>query len=143
MPDSNCACFELYDHEADMGVRGMSETRAGAFEQTALALTAVVVDPACVRPEIKVEVTCSAPDDELLLVEWLNAIVYEMAVRRMLFSRFQVQFDDNGLNGRIWGEFTDIERHHPAVEVKGATLTTLAVYRNERNLWVAQTVVDV
>ena len=126
-----------------MGIRGMGACRAGAFEQAALALTAVVVEPSCIRAEIRVEVSCSAPDDELLLVEWLNAVVYEIAVRKMLFSRFQVQFEDGGLRGKMWGEGIDLERHHPAVEVKGATLTTLAVYLNEQNLWVAQTVVDV
>ena len=33
---------------------------------------------------------CEAPDDELLLVDWLNALIYEMATRHMLFGRFAV-----------------------------------------------------
>lgn len=38
-----------------------------------------------------VHLTCEAPDLELLFVEWLNAIIYEMAVRNMLFGRFLVE----------------------------------------------------
>ena len=75
-------------HRADIGVRGIAATRSGAFEQAALALTAVVCDPASVEPREAVPIGCDAADDEGLLVAWLNALVYEMAVRHMLFGRF-------------------------------------------------------
>jgi SHS2 domain-containing protein len=39
------ARWEHYEHDADIGVRGYGATRAQAFEQAALALTAVVTDP--------------------------------------------------------------------------------------------------
>src|SRR3974377_2470988 len=79
-----------FPHDADVGVRGLGATAAEAFEQAAQALTAVVTH-AEVRPLAPVEVRCEAPDLELLFVEWLNAVIYEMAVRRMLFSRFAVR----------------------------------------------------
>ena len=90
----------------------------------------------------RVAIECEAPDDELLFADWLNAVVYEMATRRMLFGRFAVRFDGHRLSGEAWGEPVDAARHHPAVEVKGATYTTLRVAR-EAGRWVAQTVVDV
>ena len=46
------------------------------------------------------------------------------------------------LHAQAWGELVDPARHHPAVEVKGATYTALRVAR-ENGEWVAQTVVDV
>jgi len=134
--------WEHFEHGADVGVRGYGATLAEAFEQAALALTAVITDPATVRPLEHVEVSCEAPDNELLLAEWLNAIVYEMATRRMLFSRFAVRLESDGLSGEAWGEPVEAARHHPAVEVKGATYTQLRV-APEGDGWVAQTVVDV
>jgi SHS2 domain-containing protein len=134
--------WEHFPHGADVGVRGFGETKAEAFAQAALAMTAVVVDPAVVEPREAVAVQCEAPDDELLLAEWLNSLVYEMATRRMLFSRFAVRFDGPLLSGQAWGERVDVARHHPAVEIKGATYTQLRVAR-EAEGWVAQTVVDV
>lgn len=125
-----------------MGVRGIGCTRAEAFEQAALALTAVVTDPAGVRPLEEVVVTAEAPDDELLLVDWLNALIYEMATRNLLFGRYRVRFEGRHLEGRAWGETAEPERHQPAVEVKGATYTALRVAR-EHGAWVAQCVVDV
>jgi SHS2 domain-containing protein len=128
---------------ADIGVRGIGATRESAFEQAAIALTAVVTDPACVEPREQVPIECEAPDDELLLAEWLNALVYEMSTRRMLFARFTVRIEDHRLRGSAWGEPASSARHQPAVEVKGATYTGLRVAREPSGAWVAQCVVDV
>lgn len=136
-------CWEHFPHEADMGVRGLGATLGQAFEQAALALTAVVTDPAAVIPREMIQLSCEAPDDELLLVDWLNALVYEMATRSMLFSRFEVRLEGRRLSAKAWGEALDIARHHPAVEVKGATYTALKVARQADGGWLAQCVVDV
>lgn len=123
-------------------MRGLGASVAQAFEQAALALTAAVTDPASVAPREAVRIECAAPDEELLLVDWLNSLVYEMATRRMLFSRFEVHLAGGHLSARAWGEPVDAARHQPAVEVKGATYTTLRVAR-EGDEWLAQTVIDV
>jgi len=132
-----------FPHQADMGVRGVGPTREAAFEQAALAMTAVITDPARVAPDTAVAICCEAPDDELLLVDWLNALILEMAARHMLFSRFEVSLDGQRLSATAWGEPIDLDRHQPAVEVKGATYTELKVGRTESGEWQAQCVVDV
>jgi SHS2 domain-containing protein len=136
------ARWEHFEHGADIGVRGFGSTKADAFEQAAAALTAVVADLDTVEPSEAIVIECEAPDDELLFAEWLNALIYEMATRRMLFRRFDVQLEGTRLRARAYGEHIDAARHQPAVEVKGATYTTLRVAR-EGGEWVAQTVVDV
>lgn len=137
------AGWELFPHGADIGLRGFGPTRDAAFEQAALALTGAVTDVATVEPKEEVTVTCEAPDDEMLLVEWLNALVFEMATRKMLFARFAVAIDGTGLRGRAWGEPVEIARHQPATEVKGATYTALKVARLPNGGWLAECVVDV
>jgi len=137
------ATWEHFEHGADIGVRGIGATRAEAFEQAALALTAVLTDPAGVVPRAMVEIRCAAPDVEVLLVDWLNALVYEMATRRMLFGRFGVTIGGQALTGEAWGEPVDVARHRPAVEVKGATYTALSVACRADGNWVAQCIVDV
>lgn len=123
-------------------MRGRGPTLAGAFEQAALALTAVVTDPANVAPRERVELACEEADPELLLVDWLNEIVYAMATRNMLFGRFEVRIEDGRLRASAWGEAVDRARHEPAVEIKGATYTALSVARTD-DLWQVQCVVDV
>jgi len=136
------ARWEHFPHEADMGVRGFGATKAEAFEQAALAMIAVITD-ATIEPREAVAIACEAPDDELLFAEWLNNLIYEMATRNMLFSRFAVRLDGTRLSAQAWGERTDVARHHPAVEIKGATYTALRVARDDKGGWMAQTVVDV
>lgn len=135
--------WEHFPHQADIGVRGIGSTKEAAFEGAAHALTAVITDLESVAPTQSVSIVCEAPDDELLLVDWLNALVYEMATRKMLFSRFNVRINDHLLHATAWGESIEVARHQPAVEVKGATYTELSVKRDEEGRWVAQCVVDV
>ena len=133
---------ELFPHGADVGVRGVGPTLASAFEQAALALTSAVTDPAGIAARDAVAVSCAATDDAFLLLDWLNAVIYEMAVRRMVFGRFAVSINGHRLHGEAWGEPIDRARHMPAVEPKGATLTALNVERRD-GAWVAQCIVDV
>jgi SHS2 domain-containing protein len=132
-----------FDHQADIGVHGSGPGLAAAFEQAAVALTAVVTDPAGVTADTAVRVSCSAPDAELLLVDWLNAVIYEMATRNMLFREFSVTIDGNCLQGTARGETVDVARHQPAAEPKGATFTALRVYEDNTGTWHAQCVIDV
>ena len=142
-PHALDAHWEHYDHGADIGVRGVGGDKASAYEQAALALTAVVTRLDEVIPTTRIDVDCEGTDDEMIFIDWLNAVIYEMATRKMLFSRFQVHLREDGLSGELWGEVVDVGRHHPVVEIKGATLTTLAVSQDHHGQWVAQTVVDV
>jgi SHS2 domain-containing protein len=135
--------WEHFLHGADAGVRGRGATLAQAFEQAAVAMTAVITEPGLVQPREQVRIERDCPDREILLTEWLNAIVYEMATRRMLFSEFEVRIDDGRLSAAARGEPVDVDRHHPAVEVKGATLTQLKVAQEPDGSWIAQCVVDV
>jgi SHS2 domain-containing protein len=139
----NVARWEHYSHGADVGVRGFGHSAEEAFEQAATALTAVVADVSAVRQSETVEIHCEAPDLEFLLVSWLNAVIYEMAVRDMLFSKYKVVLSGLSLTGTLVGESIDVERHQPAVEAKGATVTDLKVACDNEGRWLAQCIIDV
>jgi len=117
----NRAAWEHFSHEADVGIRGFGVTPAEAFEQAAVALTAVVTH-AEIKPLTSVD---------------------EMAIRKMLFGCFAVAIEGTRLNGILWGEPVDVARHAPACEPKGATYTALQVRKNDGGLWSAGCVVDV
>ena len=131
-----------FEHGADIGVRGFGPTIEAAFEQAARALTAVVVDPDEVSPKLSIDIACAAPDDEILLVDWLNAVIFEMAARGMVFGALEVHISEGRLTATARGEPVDRVRHAPAVEVKGATFTELRVVKQQDG-WSAQCVIDV
>ena len=134
--------WEHFAHDADIGIRGVGSSPADAFEQAATALTAVITDPNRVHSRVALDIVCTAPDLELLLVDWLNALIYEMATRHMLFSQYEVRIDGSRLQAKVGGEAVDCVEHAPAVEIKGATFTALKVAEIDGK-WIAQCVVDV
>jgi SHS2 domain-containing protein len=135
--------WEHFHHRADVGVRGFGATVAEAFCAAAQGLTAIVTDLDLVRPTKRVRIACEAPDDATLFLDWLNAIIFEMATRQMIFSRFEAAIIGGRLDGAAWGEAVDRSRHSPAVEPKGATWTELDVAQEEDGRWRAQCVIDV
>jgi tRNA nucleotidyltransferase (CCA-adding enzyme) len=135
--------WDHFEHQADIGLRAAAPSRAALFEYLGEALTAVITDPGDVRAAETITVHCEAPDNALLLVDWLNALIYEMATRRMLFSEWHVELRDHTLSARVSGEPVDRSRHQPVVEVKGATYTALSVEQDDDGTWHGQCVVDV
>jgi SHS2 domain-containing protein len=134
--------YETFEHEADVGIRGFGKTAKEAFENAAAALYSVMVKIEAVTPREERHITVSAPDQELLLVEWLNALLSLSDIERMVFSRFVVTMEGTHLQGTAWGEKLDRMRHEPKVEVKGATYHLLKVHK-DGDRYVAQCVVDV
>ena len=134
--------YETFEHEADIGIRGLGGTIEEAFANTALAMYSVMVRIDAVKPLEKRLISASAPDMELLLVEWLNALLSLSDIERMVFSKFEVKIEAASLSCIAWGEKLDRMRHEPNVEVKGATYHLLRVGK-ENGRYIAQCVVDV
>ncbi|MDJ0630180.1 MAG: archease [Rhodobacter sp.] len=70
-------------------------------------------------------------------------LIYELATRRMLFRDFQVEIVGEPQSTRATGEAVDTQRHAPAVEPNGATMTDLVVAQRAGGWWVAQSVIDI
>jgi SHS2 domain-containing protein len=136
--------WEHFPHGADVGIRGIGDTPEEAFAQAALAVTASITDIDRVRPRDEITIECAGADLEDLFFTFIDALVFEMSTRKMVFSQFEVRMAGGQLRARIRGEAVDRERHEPAVEVKGPTLTELRVSQQTSTCeWIAQCVVDV
>lgn len=135
--------WEHFEHDADIGIRGLAPTPSLAFAQAAIALTAVITDPNCIAERQSFAIHCSAKDYDILFLDWINELIYAMAVHGVLFCRYQVDIRNGELSAIAFGEPLDRQRHRPAVEIKGATFTELFVEKRSDGLWVAQCIVDV
>jgi SHS2 domain-containing protein len=142
--------FENFEHEADIGVRGINLSIEGAFEEAAKAMFNVEIDLKKVRPARKIKIKCSASNNEELFVEWLNALLASASIHQMVFSKFKVEKISEGkqlkLNGFAWGEKFNAGKHNPKDEVKAATYSQLKVEKKKikgKEMWIAQCIVDV
>ncbi len=142
MDADRCARWEHFQHVADIGVRGFGESPARAFEQVACALYSIMTDLQDVGQTQAVTLHAEAPDLEILLVDWLNALILETARQGLWFSRFEVRIEGTRLRALAHGE--PVSRHRSlGTEVKGATYTCLQVGQQDDGCWRAQCVVDV
>jgi SHS2 domain-containing protein len=100
-----------------------------------------MVDPAAVRPRVRVEVEFDEDDVELALVRWLNGLLAEARERGIVLCSFELRRDGDHWRGVAGGEPWR-DAHERGTEVKGATLTALSV-RPDDGGWQARCVVDV
>jgi SHS2 domain-containing protein len=131
--------WEHFAQGKNTGIRGYGANLEEAFEQAALALAAVVTK-APVDPKIAVTVVCEAPDDELLLAEWLDAVIYEMAARRMNFGRFSVTIRGRRLYGTAWGE--PVRPRRDSAREPRANVTEPQITRDPTDTWTTSCVID-
>jgi SHS2 domain-containing protein len=130
-----------FAHDADIGVVGRGATIEAAFVAAAEAMFGIMVDITAVRPLQSVQVAFEEADCELALVRWLNGLLGEARVASLALGRFGLRREGNRWMGEGWGEPWS-DTHDRGVEVKGATLTMLAVAEG-REGWYARCIVDV
>lgn len=138
--------FELFEHKADTGVRGIGSTLGKAFEECAKAMFSVMVELKEVKARKEIKVNVKAGNEKELLVEWLNELLYESSVKEMVFSEFKVKIEKSErgvkLKGKALGEKINLKKHHFNTEVKGASYSGLKV--DEKNgKFLVQCIVDV
>ena len=137
--------FELLDHTADVGLRARATSLGEAFEQAALGLTALMVDPGAVRPKERIEIHFEAADLDRLLVQWLSRLLAERDLSGRVFGRTNVKIDPDEpthLSAELWGEPLDRSRHETRLEVKGVSYLGLNVERTSDG-WTIECVLDV
>lgn len=134
--------WEHFAHGADIGIRGKGFCIEEAFEMAALSLSSVVTSLEKIDPYITVHIHCEEKDVELLFYDWINALIFEMDTRKILFKKFHIQIVDGVLDAECVGQKIDSSIHEPAVDIKGATMTELKVEEINKE-WIAQCVVDV
>ena len=125
--------FEIIEHTADIGIRAYGTDMAAAFENAARAMFSLMTDLDKVREVVHRDVHVSAPDREILLVEWLNELVFLFDTEQILFKRFDIHnLTDTELKARCYGEKVDKSRHEIKIGIKSATYHMLKVEHNSR-----------
>ena len=125
--------FELFEHTADVGVRGVGRTIEESFEETAKAMTSILVDLNTIEEKKTITIEAEADSLEELLFEWLNEILAQIDIEGMIFSKFKItKLQNNKLEAELTGEQLSPAKHHTKTQVKAATYSQLKVYQNKK-----------
>ena len=134
--------FELIDHTADVGIIAHGASMNQAFANAARGLFSIITDLDGIEEALHRDIEITAPDQESLLVEWLNELIYLFDVENIIFNRFDItRLNNNYLEARIYGEKVDSSRHKLKTGVKAATYHMLKVKKN--NGYQAQVLFDI
>ncbi len=120
--------FEIVDHTADVGIIAYGASMSQAFANAARAMFSLITELDDVEEVLHHDIELAAPDQESLLVEWLNELIYLFDVDNIIFKRFDItQLNNTQLKARSYGEKVDSSRHKLKTGVKAATYHMLKV----------------
>jgi len=134
--------YELIDHTADVGIRVMAASPDALFETAALALTELMTDTATVEPRLERSMELKEESLDLLLVCWLQEILYLMDTEGLVFSVFEVRIEGAALQATLRGESFNPEVHPRKSDVKAVTYHHLEVATHGDG-WEARVILDV
>jgi SHS2 domain-containing protein len=132
---------------SDLSFVARGATLSEVFRAAAAALLeASVEEPDSVRETERRRVALAEPDAELLLLAFLNELVYLRDAAGLLLRARRVEVHDGTdgarLEAELAGEPIDRARHHLAADVKAATAHGLRLAR-EADGWRASVTLDV
>ena len=124
--------FEIIDHTADIGIVAYGADMSQAFANAARALFSLITELNDVTEVLHRDVKLTAPDEEGLLVEWLNELIYLFDTENIIFKRFDIiKLNHTQLKARSYGEKVDKSKHKLKTGVKAATYHMLKVDRGD------------
>jgi SHS2 domain-containing protein len=124
--------FEVIDHTADVGIIAYGSDLKEAFANSAYGMFSLVADLDGVKEKVSRKVDIQSTDQEALLVDWLNELLYLFDVEHIIFKRFEITaLSQNRLQARAYGEKIDTSRHQLKTAIKAATYHMLKVENNK------------
>ena len=103
--------FRLIPHTSDIGLYSYGDTLEEEFSNAAYGIFSVMTDLRKVREIELRRFSVESMDNEALLFDWLNQLLYLLDVEHLLFKRFEVMIDKFFLFATCYGEYFNPERH--------------------------------
>ena len=124
--------FEIVNHTADVGIIAYGADMSGAFANAAKALFSLITELDDVAEVVHRDIELTAADQESLLVEWLNELIYLFDTENILFKSFDItQLNNTHLKARSSVDKVDSARHILKTGVKAATYHMLKIDKGD------------
>lgn len=131
------------EHTADIGFLIKAPTKKQAIEAAVCSLLRLIADPQRVEKSEIVDFELGPfNDDESLIFELLNEVIYRIDAHGMLFSSFEVLELNEKLRCRLYGEEFNPAKHIIKEQVKAATYHQM-IFKQDEDGWLLQVIFDV
>ncbi|MDP8233764.1 MAG: archease [Candidatus Saelkia tenebricola] len=135
--------YKLIPHTADFGIQLAANTLSGLYINSAKALMDLIIGIEDIRLLNECCITVEGIDSNDLLVRWLNELIYIFAVKKMLFSKFEIiALSNTKLTCKGFGEMFNDKKHDIKEEIKAVTYHGLNI-ENTDNRYTVTIILDV
>jgi SHS2 domain-containing protein len=134
--------YRQIPHTADLAWRLWGESLPKLFENAGRALSATLTDLRSLRRAEIRQVSLASSDQEALLVDWLNHLLYLFDTDGFLGRDFEItSLAGNSLAAKVTGDIFDASRHPSKTAIKAATYHHLEIVPDDEG-WQATVVLD-
>ena len=124
--------YEQFSHTADIGVRVYGGTLKQLFENAAFAMFDIIADLDGLRGEIVHNIELTAPDQEELLISWLDELLYYFYTKGVIFYDFKVEeLSPDLIKAKAFGRAVSDNRNRLKTEIKAATYYDLKIVKTD------------
>ncbi len=135
--------FTILEHPSDVGLEAWSPSLAGAFEEAALGLMSLILDPPPPHTPEARPVMLTAADAEQLLVRWLSEVLFLFDGKGFAPAAFEIhELTPGALRATIRGEPLSGHLHRGKLDIKAVTYHQLLV-RRDRDGWRVRVFFDI
>jgi SHS2 domain-containing protein len=114
--------FEIIDHTADVAIAAYGADKKNAFANAAVGMFSIMTDIDKVNETVIRDVEVTADEIKVLLVSWLNELLFICEVERILFKRFDIsELNETRIIAKCYGQKIDQKQHKIKTEIKAAT----------------------
>ena len=140
MPEKS---YRILEHTADIGIKAYGADLKQAYVNAAKGLFSLITDMRKIKAVTFRDIDVNAADADILLVTWLNELIYLFDTENILFRQFQIsELQKTRLKARAYGEKVDSRRHAIKIGVKSTTYHMLRIEQTD-NGYLARVIFDI
>ncbi|MDP6671156.1 MAG: archease [archaeon] len=136
--------YRFLEHTADALFEAFGRSFEELLINSAKAMCFVMYEPEKVEPKEKILVKVRGENNEVLLHNFLSAVLFEIQSREMIFKKFKIlSCSRQYAEIELQGEKIDREKHELKSDIKAVTWHEFFVKAEEEDKWIARVLIDV
>ena len=140
--------IEYLEHMTDAYVRCKGKTLAESFQNSAKGLVNIMYDINNIEKKHKVPLFAEGFDLENLLFDWLEKVLLLLLIDKIVLSDFYIdiyfkkQLNKYIIEGYGEGDYVDLNRYDLKVEIKGITYHEMKIFKENKDKFIVEYIVD-
>jgi SHS2 domain-containing protein len=134
--------YEQIDVSGDAGLIIRGKDLEDLFVNAASGMSELITETATIRETEEKQVTVVSDNNEGLLVQWLNELIFLFDAHGFIGKEFRISIEKHRLKGRVSGGTFNPEINESRLLIKAATYNELSIIKGKTG-WEARVIFDI